>query len=90
MCPFPQTAIYSGFGSINDANSFTCGGNLQAGVIRNGSGRSIQGLPVACNDVKTVFGQEDTDNLDFKSVGLTASECSEHLPPRHGDALTRR
>lgn len=90
MCPFPQTAIYSGFGSINDASSFTCDGNLQAGVIRNTSGQSIQGLPVACDDVKTVFGQEDSDNLDFKSVGLTASECAAHRPPPRADVLTRR
>lgn len=90
MCPFPQTAIYNGVGSIDDARNFTCGGNLEAGVIRNASGRSIQGLPVACDDVKTVFGQEDSANLDFRSVGLTASDCAAHLPVPHRDTLTRR
>jgi Tannase and feruloyl esterase len=83
MCPFPQTAIYSGFGSTDDANSFTCGGNLEAGVIKNALGQPIQGLPVACNDVKTVFGQEDSANLDFKGVGLTAEECATYLPAPH-------
>jgi tannase/feruloyl esterase len=83
MCPFPQTAIYSGFGSTDDANSFKCGGNLEAGVIRNAMEEPIQGLPVACNDVKTVFGHEDSANLDFKGVGLTASECAKYLPAPH-------
>lgn len=65
ICPFPKTAIYNGHGSINDINSFHCGGNLQ-------------NLPVACNDVRTVFRQENTAHLDFESVGLTAERCEAH------------
>jgi Tannase and feruloyl esterase len=68
VCPYPQTYIYSGFGSTDDINSFTCGGNVQT-------------LAVACNDVRTVYKQENTANLDFKGVGLTAIECAAHLPP---------
>ena len=64
LCPFPQTYIYSGFGSTEDASSFTCGGNVQT-------------KSVACNDVQ----QENTTNLDFKGVGLTAGECEAYLPP---------
>jgi tannase/feruloyl esterase len=30
LCPYPQTAIYSGTGDINNATSFHCGGNLEA------------------------------------------------------------
>jgi hypothetical protein len=29
VCPYPQTAIYMGSGSIYDAANFTCGGNLE-------------------------------------------------------------
>ncbi len=29
LCPFPTTAIYNGSGSIEDASSFHCGGNVQ-------------------------------------------------------------
>jgi hypothetical protein len=29
LCPFPQTAIYNGSGSTDDAANFHCGGNLQ-------------------------------------------------------------
>src|SRR5262249_49217394 len=63
VCPFPQTAIYNGHGERNDINSFHCGGNLQQ-------------LPVACNDVRTLFGGENAPLLDFEGVGLTASECT--------------
>jgi hypothetical protein len=63
VCPFPETAIYNGHGDSNDINSFHCGGNLQQ-------------LPIACNDVRTVFGRENTPHLDFKGVGLTASLCA--------------
>jgi len=70
LCPFPQTAIYDGEGSINDVNSFHCGGNLEI-------------LPVACNDVIAKFQQENTGNLDFAGVGLTERECFQYLPPPH-------
>jgi hypothetical protein len=64
LCPFPQTYIYDGEGSTDDAASFRCGGNVQA-------------RPVACNDVRTVYKQENTAHLDFEGVGLTAKECAE-------------
>ena len=66
LCPYPQTSIYNGEGSTDDAASFTCGGNVQA-------------LRVACNDMRTVYKQENTATLDFKGVGLTAEECAESL-----------
>jgi hypothetical protein len=83
LCPFPLTAIYNGSGSTDDFHSFTCGGNLNGGVIKNGSGVAIEGISSACNDVKTVYGQEDSANLDYKNVGLTASQCAPYLPPPH-------
>jgi hypothetical protein len=70
LCPYPQTAIYNGTGSTDDISSFHCGGNLQT-------------RPVACNDVRTPFKQENTANLDFAAVGLTAAECEHYLPPPH-------
>ena len=66
LCSYPQTAIYSGQGSTDDAASFACGGNVQT-------------LPIACNDVRTVYKQENAANLDFKGVGLTAEECAGSL-----------
>jgi hypothetical protein len=70
LCPFPQTAIYNGSGDINNMNNFHCGGNLQSPAV-------------ACNDVRTVFGEENTARLDFRGVGLNPSECRSHFPPGH-------
>jgi hypothetical protein len=67
VCPFPQTSIYNGTGSTDDINNFHCGGNLQ-------------NQPVACNDVRTVFGQENTGYLDYEAVGLTAEQCGKPRP----------
>jgi hypothetical protein len=67
ICPFPKTAIYNGSGDTNSASSFHCGGNLQ-------------NPPVACNDVRTVFGQENTAHLDFEGVGLSAEQCARPYP----------
>lgn len=33
VCPYPKTAIYKGSGSTDDANNFTCGGNLETTAI---------------------------------------------------------
>ena len=61
---YPQTSIYNGEGSTDDGANFRCGGNVQT-------------LPVACNNVRTVYKQENTATLDFEGVGLTADECAE-------------
>jgi hypothetical protein len=67
LCPFPETAIYSGAGSTDDAANWTCGGNLQTKAS-------------ACNDVRTPFGKENGTTLDYAGVGLTAAECRAYLP----------
>lgn len=33
VCPYPQTAIYKGAGSTDDAASFACGGNLETSAL---------------------------------------------------------
>ena len=63
LSPYAQTYIYSGEGSTDDGASFPCGGNVQ---IRS----------VACDDVRTVYKQENAATLDFEGVGLTAEECA--------------
>jgi hypothetical protein len=62
LCPYPQTAIYNGAGSIDDANSFHCGGNLET-------------RQVICNDVLTRYKHEEHGNLDFKDSGLNPADC---------------
>jgi hypothetical protein len=72
VCPFPEAAIYNGSGDSNDAANYHCGGSLQT-------------PQVVCNDVRTVFGQENTGHLDFKGVGLTPEQCAKPRSGRHGD-----
>jgi Tannase and feruloyl esterase len=64
LCPYPQTAIYNGTGSINDANSFHCGGNLET-------------RQVVCNDVLARYKHEEHGTLDFSGTGLTPADCRE-------------
>ena len=40
LCPYPQTAIYNGSGSTDDAANFHCGGNLDTQEILCESSRS--------------------------------------------------
>src|SRR5262249_32694836 len=71
ICPFPETAIYNGKGSVTDPNSYHCGGNLQT-------------PRVVCNDVKTKYKHETSAHLDFEGVGLDREDCEDFLPPPHG------
>ena len=61
LCPYPQTAIYNG-GSIDDANSFHCGGNLET-------------TEVVCADVLARYKHEIHGELDFTGTGLKPSDC---------------
>jgi tannase/feruloyl esterase len=70
LCPYPQTAIYNGTGSIDDANGFHCGGNLDARTV-------------VCADVLTRYKHEENGNLDFKGTGVDAEEC--HVSDRENE-----
>jgi hypothetical protein len=61
LCPYPQTAIYSGSGSINDAANFHCGGNLEK-------------KKVVCADVLVKYKHEVDGRLDFEGSGLDKCE----------------
>jgi hypothetical protein len=70
VCLYPQTAIYDGSGSIDDAANFHCGGNLETRTV-------------VCNDVLTRFKHEVNGNLDFTGSGLDHDDC--HDDDHHGD-----
>jgi hypothetical protein len=65
LCPYPQTAIYHG-GSIDDASSFTCGGNLET-------------MPVICDNLRTLYKHENGVVLDDESVGVKPGQCEKYL-----------
>jgi hypothetical protein len=62
LCPYPQTAIYNGSGSTNDAANFHCGGNLEERRL-------------VCADVLAKYKHEAKGNLDFKGTGVNRQEC---------------
>jgi len=70
LCPYPQTAIYNGSGSTDDAASFHCDGNLEQ-------------PRVVCADVLTRFKHELDGRLDFAGSGVDRETC-ERRGPRDG------
>jgi len=82
LCPYPQTAIYNGSGSIDVAASFHCGGNLER-------------RDVVCNMVLARYKHEVHGNLDFSGTGLAPEDCHvrDHDHDRDDDddeAMNRR
>jgi hypothetical protein len=70
LCPYPQTAIYNGSGSTDDASNFHCGGNLEKREI-------------VCADVLTKYKHEVNGPLDFSGTGVNRYQCF-HEKDGHG------
>jgi hypothetical protein len=62
LCMYPQTAIYNGTGSTDDAANFHCGGNLEKRTT-------------VCSDVLTKYKHEVRGPLDFGGTGVTRIGC---------------
>lgn len=62
LCPYPQTAIYNGSGSTDDASNFHCGGNLEK-------------RKVVCADVLVKYKHEVNGPLDYSGTGVDRREC---------------
>jgi hypothetical protein len=62
ICPYPQTAIYSGEGSTDDAANFSCGGNLEK-------------LHTVCDDALTEYKDELSGELDYTGMGVNPVAC---------------
>jgi Tannase and feruloyl esterase len=65
LCPYPQTAIYNGSGSVDDAANFRCGGNLERRRI-------------VCADILTKYKHEVQGQLDYKGTGVDRFDCERH------------
>ena len=72
LCPWPQTAIYSGSGSTDVASNFTCGGNLDANS--NDNGTTITPVivnPIAlCSSARTLYKHEAQPTIDIANTNL--------------------
>jgi hypothetical protein len=64
ICPYPQTAIYNGAGSPDDAANFHCGGNLESKAV-------------VCADVLTRYKHEVDGSLDYRGTGVSAEACAD-------------
>ena len=71
LCPYPQTAIYNGTGSTDDAANFHCGGNLET-------------TATVCEDVLAKYKHEADSKPDYKDTGVKKHECEGG--PDNGDA----
>jgi hypothetical protein len=63
LCPYPQTAIYNGSGSTDDAANFHCGGNLEK-------------RRVVCADVLVKYKHEVDGWLDPEASGVERDACA--------------
>jgi len=64
LCPYPQTAVYNGTGSTDDAANFHCGGDLES-------------PEVVCADVLTKYKREVKGPLDFSGSGVNRHVCAQ-------------
>jgi hypothetical protein len=73
LCPYPQTAIYRGSGSTDDANNFFCGGNLET-------------RDVVCDSVLVKYKHEVNGRLDFDEGEIDKRACVSrgHRHHHHG------
>jgi hypothetical protein len=62
LCPYPQTAIYNGSGSTDDAGNFHCGGNLE-------------NPEVVCRDVLVKYKEEASGPPDYSGTGVNQGMC---------------
>jgi hypothetical protein len=62
LCPYPQTAVYKGSGSTDDASNFKCSGNLEK-------------RRVVCADTLAKYKHEVKGPLDFRGTGVNRREC---------------
>ena len=72
LCPYPQTAIYKGSGSTDDAANFTCGGNLET-------------REEVCDSVLVKYKHEANGPLDFREGGTSRGECRRGGHGHHGN-----
>jgi hypothetical protein len=72
LCPYPQTAIYNGSGSVDDAANFRCGGNLERRRI-------------VCADILTKYKHEVQGQLDYKGTGVDRFDCERHHSRNNDD-----
>jgi len=75
LCPYPQTAVYNGTGSVNDAANWHCGGDLEKNIPVGTPLSGPPGQPVACYDVLAKYKHEVNGPLDYEGSGVDPAIC---------------
>jgi Tannase and feruloyl esterase len=75
LCPYPQTAVYNGSGSVTDAVNWHCGGDLENNTPIGTPLSGAPGQPVACYDVLAKYKHEVNGPLDYQGSGLNPAVC---------------
>jgi hypothetical protein len=72
LCPWPQTAIYNGTGSTDDASNFSCGGNLDANANVSGAvSTPVIVNPIAlCSSARVRYKHEAEPTIDIANTNL--------------------
>ena len=82
LCPYPQTAVYNGLGSVTDAANWHCGGDLEQNVPVGTPLSGAPGQPVPCYDVLAKYKHEVNGPLDYQGSGLNPAVCPGPAQPR--------
>jgi hypothetical protein len=85
LCPYPQTAVYTGSGNVTDGTNWQCGGDLEKNTPVGTPLSGPPGLPVACYDVLAKFKHEVNGPLDYEGSGVNPAICHVDGPPRHDE-----
>jgi hypothetical protein len=72
LCPYPQTAHWTGNGDFHDAANWVCGGNLET-------------PQTVCPDVLVRFKHEVNGELDFRDSGVRPEDCGARDQNDDGD-----
>ena len=79
LCPYPQTAVYKGTGSVTDAANWSCGGDMEKNTPIGTPLSGPPGRPVPCYDVLVKYKHEVNGPLDYQGSGVNPSVClSDH------------
>jgi hypothetical protein len=63
LCPYPQTALYTGSGDIYNAANYVCGGDLETPAT-------------VCADVLVRYKHEVNGDLDYQGTGVNPAICA--------------
>jgi hypothetical protein len=76
LCPYPQTAVYVGSGSVTSAANWVCGGNLEKNIPVGTPLSGPPGLPVPCYDALAEYKHEvSATSPDYVDSGINPASC---------------